>query len=294
MNDVLSDVIKVDKQQVRRAFERAAGSYDKSAVLQQEVNHHLLERFDYINFNPTTIIDIGAGTGYATQALRKRFPKAGMFALDLAFSMLKIAASRQSIWSKLKNKITFVNADAESLPFADNSVDLIYSNLTLQWVNDLDLALSECRRVLRPGGMLLFSTFGPDTLKELRASWQKVDQYSHVNAFLDMHDVGDAMVRARFAEPVMDVETFTLTYKDVYGLMRDLKAIGAHNVTSQRAKGLTGKAHFKALEQHYEPFRNDGVLPASYEVVYGHAWAPQEDHHQVQIPIDDLYQGRKK
>ncbi|VAW99828.1 Malonyl-[acyl-carrier protein] O-methyltransferase [hydrothermal vent metagenome] len=291
----MNEEVKIDKRLARRAFDRAAQSYDEAAILQREVNLRLLERFDDINFVPESILDIGAGTGFATYALHKRFPKANVTALDIAESMLAVAKSRLSIMSKLKKKIIFVNAEAECLPFADNSMDLIYSNLTLQWVSSLDAALQECRRVLKPGGMLLFSTFGPDTLKELRHSWQAVDQYSHVNDFIDMHDVGDAMMRAQFAEPVMDVENFTLTYSDVYKLMHDLKAIGAHNVTSQRAKGLTGKTHFKQLEQHYETFRQHGVLPASYEVVYGHAWLPVQEltNHKtdVGIPFDSIKPG---
>ena len=291
----MNDEVKVDKQLARRAFERAAQSYDEAAVLQREVNLHLLERFDYINFLPNSVLDIGAGTGFATYALHKRFPKAHITALDIACSMLAVAKGRQPLMSKLKKRLTFVNAEAERLPFADNSMDLIYSNLTLQWVTSLDVALQECQRVLKPGGMLLFSTFGPDTLKELRHSWQSVDKYSHVNDFIDMHDVGDAMMRARFAEPVMDVENFTLTYSDVYQLMHDLKAIGAHNVTNQRAKGLTGKAHFKQLEQYYEKFRDQGVLPASYEVVYGHAWLPtqtvEDNNSEVSIAFDSIKPG---
>jgi malonyl-CoA O-methyltransferase len=193
--------------------------------------------------------------------------------------------------NRIRGKVKFINAEAEKLPLANNSVEMVYSNLTVQWVNDLDLALREFNRVLKPGGMLLFSTFGPDTLKELRDSWRAIDQYSHVNQFIDMHDIGDAMMRARLAEPVMDVENFTLTYNDVMTLMRDLKAIGAHNVTSARAKGLMGKTHFKQFQQRYEKYRQDGVLPTTYEVVYGHAWKaqqPKAHSENISIPLDSL------
>jgi len=290
------DEIKIDQKQVRQAFARAAKSYDEAAVLQREVNHHLLERLDYMKFSPESILDIGSGTGYASYALYERYSKASITALDLAYPMLDVARSRESKMSRVTNmlgkrRMRFVNAAAEQLPFADHSFDMLYSNLTVQWVNDLDLALSEFIRVLKPGGMLLFSTFGPDTLKELRSSWSAIDNYSHVSPFLDMHDVGDAMLRARLAEPVMDVENFTLTYSDVYKLMRDLKAIGAHNATTKRARGLTGKQHFKQLEQQYENFRDDGVLPATYEVVYGHAWKSESSQHQneaVSISVEDI------
>ena len=171
---------------------------------------------------------------------------------------------------------------------------MVFSNLTLQWVNQLEQTLREVARVLRPGGMLLFSSFGPDTLNELQQAWQAADAYTHVNAFIDLHDVGDAMLRARLAEPVMDAERFTLTYADVYKLMRELKAIGAHNVTLQRARGLTGKTVFKRVEQAYEQFRQDGVLPASYEVVYGHAWAPLvQEQGVVAITLDQIQKPSK-
>lgn len=286
------DVV-IDKKLARLAFERAARTYDEAAVLQREVNHHLLERLDYINYQPRMILDVGAGTGYATHSLQKLYPSANLLALDIAHPMLSVARSRARLWSRLTKKIKFITAEAEKLPLANNSVDMVYSNLTVQWVNDLDVALSEFTRVLKPGGMLLFSTFGPDTLKELRNSWNAVDQYSHVNPFLDMHDVGDAMLRARLAEPVMDVENFTMTYKDVFAIMRDLKAIGAHNVTSARPKGLMGKSHFKVLEQQYEQYRQDSVLPVSYEVVYGHAWKPVKGatrSEPVTVSLDVLQQ----
>ncbi|MGD8617251.1 MAG: malonyl-[acyl-carrier protein] O-methyltransferase BioC, partial [Gammaproteobacteria bacterium] len=141
------------------------------------------------------------------------------------------------------------------------------------------------RRVLRPGGLLLFTTLGPDTLRELRDSWAAVDGYSHVNLFLDMHDVGDRLVRARFADPVMDVERLTLTYPDVWKLMRDLKQVGAHNVTTGRPRGLMGKSHMRRLGAAYERYRTDGVLPASYEVVHGHAWAASDE---VSVPLERL------
>jgi malonyl-CoA O-methyltransferase len=281
--------MKIDKQQARLAFARAARDYDAAAVLQREVGDRLLERLDYIHFTPTTILDVGAGTGYCTSRLQKKFPKARLLALDIAQPMLVQARHKASLWSRLRNKIEYLCADAEALPLADASVDMVFSNLTLQWVNQLDHSLGEFARVLRPGGMVLFSSFGPDTLTELQQAWQAADAYTHVNAFVDLHDVGDAMLRARLAEPVMDAERFTLTYPDVYKLMRELKAVGAHNVTQQRAKGLTGKAVFKRVEQAYEQFRQDGVLPASYEVVYGHAWAPLlQEQGVVGITLDQI------
>jgi malonyl-CoA O-methyltransferase len=285
--------MNIDKQQAKRSFARVAQSYDDAAILQREIGDRMLERLEYINYTPGLILDVGAGTGYCTTLLQKKFPKAHMLALDIAQPMLTHARNRSSLWSRLRNRTDYLCADAEALPLADRSVDMVFSNLTLQWVNQLEHTLQEFARVLRPGGMILFSTFGPDTLKELHAAWLSVDRYSHVNAFIDLHDIGDAMMRARLAEPVMDAERLTMTYPDVYKLMRDLKTIGAHNVTLQRNKGLTGKARFRQLESEYEQFRRDGVLPVSYEVIYGHAWAPlAQAPGVVSVSLDQVSKPR--
>ena len=173
------------------------------------------------------------------------------------------------------------------MPFADMSFELVYASLVLQWCEDLDATFLEWRRLLKPHGLLLFSTLGPDTLKELRAAWSEVDGFNHVNRFLDMHDIGDALIRAGFVEPVMDVEHMTLTYEDAASLMRDLKRIGAHNVTAGRSHRLTGRGRLAAFTQAYERWRRDGRLPATYEVVYGTAWAPKF------MPTAALHRGER-
>ena len=258
----------LDKQRVRASFQRAAANYDQVAVLQREVGRRMLERLELIRISPSVLVDVGAGTGVLTAKLVKRYKKAHVVALDLAPAMVQQARKHKGWFSKQ----SFVCGDAECLPLATHSVDMIFSNLTLQWCNMLDAAFAEFQRVLKPGGLLLFSTLGPDTLKELRTSWRAADAHTHVNAFLDMHDIGDALVRAGFADPVMDVERLTLTYPTVFQLMSDLKTLGAHNATAGRATGLTGKGRLKKMRDAYELLRRDGVLPASYEVVYGHAW----------------------
>lgn len=285
MNDPSQAPANIDKRRVREAFERAVCTYDDAAVLQREVGQRLLERLDYIRIEPGVVVDLGAGTGLATSVLAKRYRKARMLAMDISVGMLRQARKRGS-WLR---RIHAVAADAEQLPLADASCDLLFSNLTLKWCNDLEATFREFRRVLRPGGLLMFTTFGPDTLHELRACWSSVDGYSHVNQFVDMHDVGDALVRAQLAEPVMDMEHFTLTYSDVQRLMRDLKAIGAHNATTGRARGLTGKGRLRAMARAYERYRREGVLPATYEVVYGHAWAPEQPEQKgVRVPVSSL------
>ena len=267
-----------DKQRVRRAFDRAADSYQQFAVLQAEVCNRLLEKLDVVKISPQMILDAGTGTGSAIPALFARYKKAQLVTLDLSENMLKKASQHGSFLRAPQA----VCADIESLPFADNSFDLVFSSLSMQWCNDLNAALLEAKRVLKPGGLYVFTTFGPDTLKELRSSWSAVDAASHVNQFIDMHDIGDALLRGGFSQPVMEAEMLTLTYDSVDGLMHDLKAIGA-NVTasvSQKdgVKGLGGKSMLQRVRQNYEKYRCDGLLPASYEVVYGHAWKPETEN----------------
>ncbi len=261
-----------DKQRVRDNFERAATYYDKAAVLQHEVAGRLLERLDYVLIEPSTIADVGSGTGYISQGLLSKYRKATVISIDLSVNMLRQGMKKTPWYRRPFSRALPLCGDAEQIPLADDSVDLLMSNLTIQWCNDLRQTFAEFRRVLKPGGLLMFTTFGPDTLIELRKSWASVDVQGHVSPFVDMHDIGDSLLASGMAEPVMDVEHFTLTYADVAGLTRDLKAIGASNSLQQRTRGLTGKRAYRGMVQAYESLRQDGVLPATYEVVYGHAW----------------------
>ena len=287
----MTDAFLIDKSQVRRSFERAAASYDQVAVLQRAVADRMAERLQFIKHQPSCILDAGCGTGYARPLLQGHYPDTRLVSLDLALGMLKIARGVRPWWQKMlpaKSAAgTYVCGDLEALPLQSGSVDMLWSSLALQWCNDLDATFSGMRRVLAPNGLLMFSTFGPDTLRELRNAFSQADGYSHVSRFQDMHDIGDALMRAGFADPVMDVEYFTLTYDTASGLMRDLKALGAHNATQGRRQGLAGKSAWKRMEAEYEKLRQDGKLPATYEVIYGHAWAPNQlpDGRQVvQMP----------
>ena len=272
MNDFL-----IDKKQVRRAFSRAARDYDAIAVLQREVCQRMLERLDYIKLQPARVLDAGSGTGWGTRQLAQRYPAAQVVALDMALGMLQVARDQSGWWRKLfaGNQQSHLCADVEVLPLAANCTEMVWSNLTLQWCNDLPAAFRGLHRVLKVDGLLMFSTFGPDTLKELRSAFHGVDGYSHTNRFTDMHDIGDMLVHSGFAEPVMDMEIITLTYDDVKAVMQELRGIGAHNATAGRARGMMGKAAWQAVLENYERHRNNGKLPATFEVVYGHAWKPQ-------------------
>jgi malonyl-CoA O-methyltransferase len=290
----VTDPYLIDGGRVRRSFGRAAPGYDAAAVLQSRVRAELLDRLEVVRLEPAVVLDLGAGTGHASLALKRRYRGAQVVALDLAPGMLQEAGRRQTLLRRFRR----VCADAAALPLRTASVDLVFSNLMLQWCNDPDAVFRECRRVLTPGGLLTFTTFGPDTLVELRRAWAAAaDGHTHVNRFIDMHDLGDALVRSGLVEPVMDVERYTLTYATVRDLMRDLKAIGAHNANAGRHRGLTGKGAFERMTGAYESCRREDRLPASYEVVFGQAWVPlapsraRASPGEVTVPIGQI--GRR-
>lgn len=288
----MSDPFAVDKRLARRSFERAAATYDAAAVLQNEVCRRMLSRLDYIRLEPAVILEAGCGTGNAVAGLLARYPRAHLVALDLALAMVRRARARRPWWRRLLERrgarLGAVCGDIEALPLAGGRFDLVWSNLTLQWISEPQRAFAELHRALRPGGLVMFSSFGPDTLKELRAACQGADRHTHVHRFTDMHDLGDLLVGCGYADPVMDMEIVTLTYADVRELMRDLKAIGAHNVTRGRPSALSGKSLLAKVTQNYEAFRLEGKLPATFEVVYGHAWKPAPRVSPTGRPIIDI------
>ena len=259
----MTEPFYTDKTQVRSAFDRAAQSYDDAAVLQREVSDRMAERLDYIKHKPAVILDAGSGTGYGAAELRRRYPEARVIELDLAPSMLTTSRAKQREQSGLLGRLFQkapwqLCADVERLPLADASVDMIWSNLTIQWVNVPDSVFAEFQRVLKPEGLLMFSSMGPDTLFELKQAFAAADRASHVNQFIDMHDLGDALVRTGFATPVMDMEKIVLTYQEARDVMHDLKAIGAHNTMEGRNKGLFGKNAWQKVVADYEARRRDG------------------------------------
>ena len=263
---------------VRRLFGRAASQYDAHAVLQREIGSRMLDRLQYIRHEPACVLDAGCGTGTALPGLQQRWPAARLLALDLAEPMLKMACPVRPFWQRWLQRapVAPVCADMSRLPLAAGSVNMIWSASSLQWCTDLPATFTEFRRVLAPGGLLMFATFGPDTLKELRQAFSVLDGYTHVNAFPDMHDIGDWLMAAGFSAPVVDMEYMTMTYASLKDMLRELKQIGANTVIGPRRQGLSGRDYWQKLEQLYEVNRQQGRLPATWEVIYGHAWRPAD------------------
>ena len=260
----------ISAAEARRSFNAAARHYHASAILQRTIADRLLESLEALRIRPARSLDLGSGAGYGALRLRQRFKKSRVLQLDLSEDMLREARRKTA---RFFSRDHFLCADAVSLPLADQVIDLVFSNVMLQWRPAPDAIFAELRRVLKPGGLFVFSSLGPDTLRELRESWRAVDDHPHVHAFLDMHDIGDALIRNGLADPVLNTEHLTLTFRDPRRLMRDLKNTGAANINAGRRRSLTGKRRWQRMLRHYEAWRADGVLPATFEVIYGHAWA---------------------
>jgi malonyl-CoA O-methyltransferase len=290
----MSDEFFLDPRAVRHSFDRAARTYDAAAAVQREIRTRLLERLDIVRLAPATVLDLGAGTGHASRELKRRYSSAKVVALDLSPAMLRESARQQA----LLRRFSPVCADAHRLPLRSGSLDLVLSNLLLEWCHDPDAVFGEVVRVLRPGGLFTFTTVGPDTLKELRDLWRGIDGAIHVHRFIDMHDFGDALLRAGFAEPVMDTERLTVTYPNLAAVTDELRGSGAGNVAHGRRRGLTGRARGAAVRARAEALIRNGALSISVEVIHGHAWAPAErksrrSGDEVRVPIEALRARRK-
>jgi len=271
------DAFRVDARQARRAFERAARRGVDAAVLQSEVESRMFERLEYVRLSPKRVLDAGCGAGRGLGLLRGRYPKADLLGVDFAHAAARSASRSESLAARLRRFLggalrALICADLSRLPLASGAFDLVWSNLALVWVEDPPAALRELHRVLAPGGLLMFSSYGPDTLRELRSAFSAASPARRVHSFADMHDVGDALVACGFALPVMDVETITLTYSRVEDLVRDLRVSGQTCASADRSRALTGRGTWQRMLAAYENERKNGRLPATIEVVYGHAW----------------------
>jgi malonyl-CoA O-methyltransferase len=281
----------LDRRQIRRAFERAAATSDAAAVVQREVGARMAERLGIVRLAPAAILDAGCGTGEALGELRARYPSAQITGIDFALGMVRAARERtaraavdsRSLLARITGTRKGTTSPAprvicgalEALPLESSCTDLIWSNLALQWIDVPRRAFAEFHRVLRVGGLLTFTTLGPDTLRELRTAFASIDSATHVHHFFDMHDVGDMLVESGFADPVMDMEMLTLTYENATALMHEIRALGAHNAAVGRPRGLTGRARWTRMLAALERHHRDGRLPVTMEVIYGHAWKPE-------------------
>ena len=269
----MKDAPPLDRRAVRRGFERAARTYDGAAVLHREIGRRLVEHLEPIRIEPARVLDLGCGTGSMFDTLARRFPAAQLVGVDVAFAMAQGARSRSGWWRRAfaPRVPRLVCADAQRLPIAQGTIDLVFSNLMLQWC-DPAAVFAEAARIQPAGGLLMFSSFGPDTLMELREAFHAFDSTPHVHSFPDMHDLGDALVHAGFADPVMEMERVTVEYATVEALAQDLRATGARNAAAGRMRGLASRRAWSRMTARYEEKRRGGALPATYEVVYGHAW----------------------
>jgi malonyl-CoA O-methyltransferase len=266
----------LDRQAARRWFERAgrAPVEDPVAV---EVDRRMAARLEYVRLEPRWIVDVGCGAAAGRDAVGDRYPKAEMLRADSAFPRLRRAHGARPLAARVRSLIGarrehFVCADMSALPIRTGSCGLVWSNLALAWSADPAATLREWHRVLEVGGLLMFSSYGPDTLKELRAAFGAVDSAPHVHPFVDMHDLGDALVATGFADPVMDMDLLTVTYDRVEALVEGLRAAGQRNAHAARRRGLTGRRGWARMIDAYRALARDGRVPASFEIVYGHAW----------------------
>lgn len=277
--------MSISKRHVAKSFSQSADQFEKHAFFHHEIAERLLERLELMNSKPKAILDAGCGTGFCTRALKNKFPKSNIVGVDLAEGMIEHALKKQPFFKKNEYKV----ADIESLPFSTNSFELVFSNLALLWLENPENGLAELNRVLKPGGLIIFSTLGPESLLELRESWLRIDSNIHINHFADMQVMGDAVHKSGFENTVMDRDVLTLKYKTLKGMMTDIKLSGAHNMHRARSKGLMGRKAFEKLVKYYDELRlEDGGLPATFEVVYGHAWKKkevQEEYHTYRVDV---------
>lgn len=283
-----------DARHLRRILARSTASPATGIV--REVAAELLDRLAPVRVRPRRVLDLGCGGGALAQELARMYRDADVLGVDFVPGLLA-PMTRRRLFGR---RALPVAADVRRLPVADASVDLLVSNLVLPWIDDLPALFREWRRVLRPEGVLMFSTLGPDTLAELREAWSQVDAHPHVHEFADMHDVGDAMLGAGLRDPVMDVDRVRRDYSDVRDLLVSLRVAGSVNAHPARARGLLGRTAWRRLQAVYPAGPEPGAIQASWEIVYGHAWgaeiarAGHGDAREFHVPIDSIGHRRAK
>ncbi len=275
---------------VRQRFDRAADHFDEFDFVHAVTRAGLLARLEPMVVTANTIVDLGCATGTAYKALAKRFRGAQVIGVDQSPRMLQQAAKKKP-WLA---KYSFVEASADSMPLADQSVDIVFCNQLLPWVDDAPLVFDEVNRILRKDGLFIFASLGPDSFSELRRAWQASDHGEHVSQFSDMHDLGDAAVRAGLSDPVLDVDRLTVTYADTAALFRDLTGCAARNCRAERAVFLTGKDRFAAMSEALQPPGSQATIALELELVYGHCWGsgPRARAGEVRIAPGGI--GRRR
>lgn len=268
----------LNRKHVQRRFEKAASTFDEHDFVHAVTREGLLARIAPLLIEATTVVDLGAATGSTQRALTRRFRGARIFSVDLSAAMLRRARKKKS-WLA---KTAYLQASADALPFASQSVDVVFANLLLPWVEDPDPIFSEVSRVLRKGGVFAFASLGPDSLQVLQQAWQAVDGAAHVNRFPDMHDVGDGLVRAGLSDPVLDVDRLSVSYESSDKLFADISHVGARNSLQQRNQGLTSRARFAAFQAALQ----ETALNVDLELVYGHCWGAGGKIDARHYPID--------
>ncbi len=263
------------RRDIRRRFDRAAADFDGSDFVHAVTRDGLCARLEPLLLEPATLLDLGSATGSTGRAMRKRFRRAHVVSVDLSRAMLG-KARRNKTWL---SRASFVQADAEHLPFADASFDLVVANQLLPWMPDPQRVFAEVSRALKKGGVFAFATLGPDSLREIGRAWAGVDAGVHVNRFADMHDIGDGLVRAGLADPVLDVDRLRVTYENPRTLFADLTRAGARNALADRARGLTGKSRFEKMAKALTRGDDGDGIVLDLELVYGHCWGvgPKND-----------------
>ena len=270
-----------NEQHTQRRFECSANIFDNADFVHSVTRQGLLDRIDPLLVDAKTVLDLGTATGSANRALQKRFPKAKVIAVDIVHSMLQAARDKRSWFART----AYVQADAYGLPFADQSIDVIFCNQMLPWIGDLDRLFLEVARVLRVGGVFAFATLGPDSLQEIRRAWRGIDEEHHVVPFPDMHNLGDGLVNAGLADPVLDIDRLAVSYSDPKDLLRDLTTSAARNSLKNRRKQLTGKHRFNAMLAALVGSTDDGRIVLDMELVFGHCWGAglKKDPHNYRI-----------
>ena len=263
-------VMQLDRHLIRKSFSKAAKTYAEHAVVDAEIQQRLIERLEVVKKTPEVVLDLGCGLATSLSSIKQLWPECQVVGMDVALPMLKQGKVDELVESGGHR----LCGDAHAIPLASESVDVIFSNFLLPWILNLDLGFSEMRRILKPDGMIVLSTFGLDTLHELKQSAWEVDGQAHVNDFMEIREIGDRMLAVGFLNPVLDIDRLTLTYSNVSGLLKDLKLTGNGNMRKDRQQTLTAKGFIPKLEERYETYRENGMLPATYEIVYAMAWSP--------------------